>query len=125
MKKKSNIRFVFLAVFLGVLWPIFGAPITGFCLCSICCGRQASGINAAGKKPVQGVSIAASRSIPLGSVVKIDGIKNRFIVDDRTAKRFDGRFDIFFNSHQEAKKFGIKNLKVEIEPQNKNRKPLK
>lgn len=84
--------------------------ITAYCACTLCCGPGAKGINALGKRPQQGISIAAPRSIPLGTHIKVTvpgAFTNKvFIVDDRTAKRFDGRFDLFFASHKEALKFG-------------------
>ena len=43
--------------------------------------------------PVVGLTIAIPRRFPLGSVVEIDGKK--YIGEDRTNKKFDGRFDIF------------------------------
>jgi 3D (Asp-Asp-Asp) domain-containing protein len=46
-------------------------------------------------------------------VVEIEGVGRR-IVEDRTAKRFDGRWDVYFSSHQKAKEFGKKRLRVKI-----------
>lgn len=91
---------------------ITNAIITAYCACQLCCGTNASGLAANGKPPIQGVTIAASRKIPLGTPVLIG--TNRFIVQDRLAKRFDSRFDIFFNNHAEAKRFGKKTLTVTI-----------
>lgn len=89
------------------------ATITAYCACKTCCGPNAQGITASGKKPNQGVTIAASRTIPLGSKVLVN--EHTYVVQDRLAKRFDSRFDIFFDSHQDAKNFGIKkNVKVAV-----------
>jgi 3D (Asp-Asp-Asp) domain-containing protein len=33
---------------------------------------------------------------------------HNYIVQDRLAKRYDSRFDIYFNKHSDAKKFGIR-----------------
>lgn len=65
------------------------------------------------KMPVVGVTIAAPRSIPLGTRVYIKGIGAR-IVQDRTAKRFDGRIDLFVGSKEEALMWGKKTLEVII-----------
>lgn len=59
---------------------------------------------ASGHKPHSHYTIAAPRSIPLGSHVVIDG--NIYTVEDRTAKHFNGRFDIFMDSKQAALNFG-------------------
>jgi len=72
-------------------------------------------INASGKAPIKGQSIACPRAYPLGTKVKIDGQK--YICDDRTAKWADGRWDIFYgyseSDYQEAIKYG-KQLKEVI-----------
>lgn len=86
------------------------AIITAYCAtCTICCGPNPSGINAAGKAPIEGISIAGPRSVPLGTIVRVQipGLMtNNFKVDDRTARRYDGRWDVFIASHQRAKVFG-------------------
>ena len=79
--------------------------ITAYCACAKCCGKNAKGITAAGTRPIEGRTIAASRNIPLGTRIRIEGIGWR-VVEDRTARRFDGRVDIYFRSHDEALKFG-------------------
>jgi len=91
---------------------IITATVTAYCSCRVCCGPNAHGITASGTPPVQGRTIAASRSIPLGSKVII--AEKTYVVEDRLAKRFDNRFDLFFRSHQEAKRFGKRTLKVMI-----------
>ena len=85
--------------------------ITAYCACTICCGKNAKGITAAGTRPVQGRTVAAPRNVPLGTKVLIDG--KPFTVEDRTARRFDGRWDIYFERHQDAKNFGKRKLKVQ------------
>ena len=91
---------------------ILTAIITAYCHCTICCGPNAKGINATGNKPQPNRSIAASRSIPFGSKVKIGS--HTYTVDDRLAKRFDSRFDIYMRDHLKAKKFGIRTNQVTI-----------
>jgi 3D (Asp-Asp-Asp) domain-containing protein len=91
---------------------ITNAIVTAYCCCSLCCGPKAAGIAANGKPPVEGLTIAGPRSIPLGTRVYIETIGWR-TVTDRTAKRFDGRFDIYFRNHADAVKFGKRKLKVE------------
>lgn len=86
--------------------------VTAYCACKKCCGPNAMGITASGKKVQEGVTIAASRSIPFGTKMKIEGVGIRE-VQDRLHRKYDNRIDIFFNSHEKAKLFGIKRLKVE------------
>jgi peptidoglycan DL-endopeptidase CwlO len=92
---------------------IITATITAYCSCKLCCGPNAKGITASGNKPKANYTIAARRSIPFGSKVFIKG--KTFTVEDRLAKKYNSRFDIYFLSHAEAKNFGIKhNQKVII-----------
>ena len=89
------------------------ATITAYCACKQCCGPNAKGITANGKVPTPNLTIAASRSLPFGTkVVTSYGV---YEVQDRLAKRYDSRFDIYFDSHEKAKQFGIKrNQQVKV-----------
>ena len=84
--------------------------VTAYCPCAKCCGKQGQP-TASGKMPVEGVTVAASRKIPFGTVLQIEGVGRR-IVQDRLAKRYDDRVDVFFTKHDDAKKFGIRKLNV-------------
>lgn len=86
--------------------------VTAYCLCKQCCGPNVRGINASGHKPTAGISIAGPRKYPLGTKVIIAG--HTYTLDDRLAKRFDNRFDIFMSSHKQAINFGIRTNKVTI-----------
>lgn len=86
------------------------AVLTAYCVCALCCGKWAGSPTASGAKPVPGVTIAAPRSVPFGTVVvvTVPGVfdRRRFVVQDRTARRFDGRWDILFPDHKSALQFG-------------------
>lgn len=84
--------------------------ITAYCHCAACCGK-AKQPTASGIQPIAGRTVAASRTIPFGTKVYIETVGWRE-VHDRLAKRYDNRIDVFMNSHTDAKKFGIKKLKV-------------
>lgn len=90
---------------------------TAFCLCKACCS-DADGLTASGTMPREGVTIAASRAIPLGTRVALTipgAFTNRvFIVEDRLARRFDNRVDVFISSHRRAKVFGKQNGRLTI-----------
>ena len=90
---------------------ITNAIISFYCACSICCGPKAANITASGKIIKQGM-VAAPRNIPFGTRVKIDGAV--YTVEDRTARRYNNRFDIYTSSHQEAIKKGVKRTKIII-----------
>jgi 3D (Asp-Asp-Asp) domain-containing protein len=89
----------------------YTATVTAYCPCKKCCGPNAKGITASGKKAVEGITIAASRSIPFGTKINIPGLGVR-VVQDRLAKKYDDRIDVFFNDHEKALKFGKKILTV-------------
>lgn len=91
---------------------IQAATVTAYCPCANCCG-QFGNLTKSGTVPKQGITIAAPRSVPLGTVVYVHGIGPR-IVEDRKARRFNNSWDIFFNSHAEARAFGKQQLRVEI-----------
>ena len=55
---------------------------------------------------------ACPREIPLGTKIKIGN--REFVCEDRLAREYDDRFDLFVWGYQEAKSFGVKNLLVEI-----------
>ena len=93
---------------------ITNAIITAYCACTLCCGPGAKGIAANGKPTVEGLTVAGPRNLALGTRVRIDG--RTYTVTDRTARRYDGRFDIFFRSHSAARRFGIRTNQVEILP---------
>jgi len=87
--------------------------VTAYCACEICCKGSADGINAAGTKPIEGRSVAADRSLPIGTRLWIEGIGER-IVDDRGEAIKGKRLDIYFDSHQDALDFGRQWLEVAI-----------
>ncbi len=51
--------------------------------------------------------------VPFGAVVTIPGIGTRR-VEDRASKRYDARWDVFMKSHREAKKFGVKTMRITV-----------
>ena len=103
---------------------ILFATLSAYCHCADCCG-EANQPTASGRWPVVGRTIAAPRRIPFGTKVILPNGKI-LTVEDRLAKRFDHRFDVFLSSHMDAKKFG-KNTKQKLKlvyekPNTPNRK---
>lgn len=101
---------------------ITNAIVTAYCALACCCGpkdKSNIGITASGKMATEGRTIAAPRHIPLGSIVRVEGFKKPFIVEDRTARRYNGRWDIYMDSHISAKNFGRKKLKITYQPAKK------
>lgn len=100
--------------------PSVAAPVTklvtvtAYCPCAKCCGKWAGGPTASGKMPKAGVTVAGPRAFKLGTKVQIPGIGSR-IIQDRLAKKFDDRIDLFCASHAEALKWGKRQLLVTFE----------
>jgi len=78
------------------------AICTGYCACKTC--TPGHGVTAIGTPPKHNYTIAAPRNIPYGARVIVAG--RTYVVEDRTARRYDGRFDIYFARHADALKFG-------------------
>jgi 3D (Asp-Asp-Asp) domain-containing protein len=87
--------------------------VTAYCPCKVCCGKWSGGPTASGKMPVVGVTVAASRTIPFGTRVYIPGAGWR-TVQDRLARRYDSRMDIYFAKHSDALRWGKRTLNVEV-----------
>lgn len=69
-------------------------------------GKEANCIAADGTRPIANQTLACPRRYPLGSVFFLLG--KVYKCTDRTAKRLDGRYDIFWGDYEEAKKLGLK-----------------
>ena len=90
------------------------ATVTAYCACYKCCGKwSTAGITARGTKPRAGFTAAGPRNIKLGTRIYIEGVGMR-TVEDRTARKFDGTWEVFLNRHSDARKFGRKQLKINI-----------
>lgn len=69
-------------------------------------------INASGRRPVEGVSVACPRTIKLTTKVRINNLD--YQCDDRTHSRFEGRFDIFVEDYQKALAWGKQWKEIKI-----------
>ena len=86
--------------------------VTAYCACTICCGKHARGLTANGKPPIEGHTIAASRRLVYGTTIIING--HAYKIEDRLAKRYDDRVDIYIQEHSAAKHWGKQTLRVTI-----------
>jgi len=68
---------------------------------------------ATGKKVYEGMIAVDPKIIPLGTKVEIKGI-GIFVADDTGGKIKGNRIDVFFDSKEEAKKFGKKDVWIRI-----------
>jgi 3D (Asp-Asp-Asp) domain-containing protein/HKD family nuclease len=86
--------------------------ITGYCSCSICCGKSASGYTSSGTKATSGRTIAASSQFSFGTQLSING--NTYTVEDRGGAIKGNKIDIYFDSHAQALAWGVRYLPVEL-----------
>ena len=93
--------------------------ISFYCNCPICCGKwyTPEAIGKAGVPLVEGKHCAATKDIPLGSVVEVDGTE--YIVADRVAdwiyEKYGTCIDIFMGTnHTGALQSGVKECEVKI-----------
>lgn len=85
--------------------------VTAYCPCEKCNGRWA-GMTAMGVTPKEGITVAVDkRVIPLGTKLYIEGI-GEVIAQDTGVK--GNSIDLFMTTHEEAKIWGVKQLKVSI-----------
>jgi 3D (Asp-Asp-Asp) domain-containing protein len=77
-------------------------------------GEEGYGIQANGKRTVEGSSIACPKSMKFGTEVKIKELDNTYVCSDRGSAITEGKLDIFMEDLKRAEKFGRKNLHVQI-----------
>ena len=87
--------------------------ITAYCPCVKCCGewalkRKGGIVEVNGIILEEGVSVAAP--YPPGTVLEIEGIGQRVVHDstsEEIVKKYDSKIvDVYFESHEEASRFG-------------------
>jgi 3D (Asp-Asp-Asp) domain-containing protein len=93
--------------------------VTAYCPCKICCGRQAHGVTASGKKVTYngGAFVAADEDVlAFHTRLVIPGYKGGKPVPvmDRGGDIVGNHIDVFFPTHREAQKWGRKMLPVTI-----------
>ena len=80
--------------------------VTHYCACTKCCGPNAQGITASGKRVAVGM-VAMSSHYPFGTQIMINGIM--YTVEDRGGSGIEndiGRVDIYVPDHNEALRMG-------------------
>lgn len=96
--------------------------ITAYCPCEECCKHWAKNrpkdengnsivYTASGEIAQQGITIAADTNIfPFGTVLIIDG--HEYVVQDKGGAIKGQRIDIFFDNHEDACSFGVRNTNI-------------
>lgn len=95
----------------------FEMRITAYCPCGRCCARNRDGKTSSGHKIKRGDAfVAADRKYPFGTEMIVPGYNNSEPVKvlDRGSNIYGNRLDVFFNSHQKAREWGVKYLPVKV-----------
>lgn len=81
--------------------------VTAYCPCEKCCGEYANGYTATGAKATQGVTIAADPDVlPMGTEIELDG--HTYTVQDTGGAIAGNRLDLYFESHEDALQWGVR-----------------
>lgn len=102
--------------------------VTAYCPCPKCCGKYGWGYRTASGHKIQKGDrlVAADRSVPFGTMLLIPGYNHNKPVPvlDRGGAIKGKRIDVYFDTHQEAKEWGVRKLKIEnCELRNKKENP--
>lgn len=98
--------------------PMGEFKLTAYCPCMKCCGKT-DGITATGTLAAEGRTIAVDhRVIPYGSTVTLyfaDGTVHTYTAEDCGGAIKENRIDVFFDSHEAARAFGVQSAMVYVE----------
>lgn len=91
---------------------------TAYCACVRCCGKD-DGITATGTQATEGRTIAVDPDIiPYGTQVLLiwpDGTQHTYISEDCGGGITGNRLDVYFDSHEAARQFGVQSVMVYLE----------
>jgi 3D (Asp-Asp-Asp) domain-containing protein len=91
---------------------IMTVTATAYCPCVKCCGKS-YGITASGVKAKANHTVAVDRKvIPLGTHIIYNG--KEYVAEDTGGAIKGNKIDIYFDSHEEALKFGRQTIEIEV-----------
>ena len=91
---------------------------TAYCHCEKCCGKT-DGITASGVKATPWHTVAAGKDYPFGTKIYIPELKDMpnggwFEVEDRGGAISNEKLDVFFETHEEALIYGVKEVTAHV-----------
>ena len=98
-------------------WDVVEMRVTAYCWCKKCCGKHSDGITANGHRiRIGDTFVAADKKYPFGTEMIIPGYNNSQPVKvlDRGGAIRGYKLDVFFNSHQRARVWGVRYLPVKV-----------
>lgn len=96
-------------------WHVVRMRVTAYCACAICCGKWSDGITACNHRIRPGDTFVASDPMyRFGTEMIVPGYNQNQPVEvkDRGRVIKGNRLDVFFDSHETAKKWGTRHLDV-------------
>ena len=96
-------------------WHVVRMRVTGYCSCPKCCGKFSDGVTASNRRIRGGdVFVAADKHYKFGTEMIIPGYnRDRTVtVQDRGRVIKGNRLDLYFDTHGQAQKWGVKYLDV-------------
>lgn len=96
-------------------WQVVRMRVTGYCSCAKCCGKFSDGKTANSHRIRKGdVFVAADKFYHFGTEMIIPGYNSSQPVEVRDRGRLikGNKLDIYFDSHKQAQKWGVKYLDV-------------
>ena len=98
-------------------WKTVRMRVTAYCACPICCGKNSDGYTACMHKIRPGDRfIASDKAYAFGTEMIIPGYNGgqSVYVKDRGRLIKGDRLDVFFDSHERARQWGVQYLDVQI-----------
>lgn len=95
---------------------------TGYCNCSLCCGKWAGGHTASGTVPKAEHTLAVdahSPKVPMGTKIVMNG-KTYKVEDTGNFARYGTDFDIYFDNHASAQAWGKRKVEAFLAEGNEN-----
>lgn len=96
-------------------WHVVRMKVTGYCSCRKCCGKFSDGKTANQHRIRKGdVFVAADKRYSFGTEMIIPGYNQTQPVQvlDRGRLIKGNRLDVYFDTHRQAQKWGVKNIDV-------------
>lgn len=98
-------------------WRVVQMRVTAYCGCSKCCGEYSDGLTANMHKIQDGDAfVAADKKYAFGTELVVPGynLDRPVKVMDRGGAIKGDRLDVFFNSHKQALRWGVRYLEVKV-----------
>lgn len=115
MLQKDDLRVIYEKMEETKRWQVVRMRVTGYCSCPKCCGKFSDGKTASSHRIRRGdVFVAADKNYSFGTEVIVPGYnRNQPVKVLDRGKAIKGNcLDVYFDSHRQAQKWGVKYMDV-------------